>query len=105
MNFKAHNYESARADAEKRSKDAGKKILPVLGYTNGVPHYLMEDGQHRRADFKRRDVSGNALRKERLAQRAKFREYRAKLIVQFGPEKAQEIIDAAMKQAQPQRTT
>lgn len=103
MKFKAHNYEAAREDAAKRSKDAGKKLLPVLGYTNGVPHYLMEDGQRRDADFKRRDVSGKALRKERLAQRAKFREYRNGLVAQFGPEKAQEIINEAVKAARPQR--
>lgn len=104
MNFKAHNYESARADAEKRSAEAGKKIMPLLGYSSGVPHYLAEDGQHRRADGKRRDVSGKTLRKERLAQRAKFRQYRDNLIAQFGAEKAQEIINAAIKAAQPQRT-
>lgn len=105
MNFKAHNYEAAREDAAKQSKDAGKKLLPILGYTNGVPHYLMEDGQHRRADFKCRDVSGKTLRKERLAQRAKFREYRNGLVAQFGAEKAQEIINAAMKASRPIRTT
>lgn len=107
MNFRAHNYEEVRAEAEKRSKEAGKKLLPLLGYSDGVPHYLMETGQHRRADFKRRDVSGKTLRRERIERRAKFRDYRAQLVAKFGEAKAEEIINAALAAAknQPKRAT
>jgi tRNA G37 N-methylase TrmD len=106
MNFRAHNYETARAAAAKKSEETGKKTLPVLGYSNGVPHVLLESGEHRRIDHKRRDVSGKVLRRERLAQRAKFRDYRNDLIAKFGEAKAKEIIDAAIasaKASQPRR--
>jgi hypothetical protein len=99
MNFRVHNYEKARADAAKKTEETGNKTLPVLGYSNGVPHVLLESGEHRRADHKRRDVSGKVLRRARIEQRAKFRQYREGLIAQFGEEKAKEIIDAALKSA------